>query len=116
MKIIRPINNPRVAYFYSLMGQLSNAAEHVLHYLNADETKVVGTTYSAIWQLMKTIDCRKVYSETALMNNIIVTVKSLDDRNSELTSNDSPIITIPVNTVRGKLSNSNSLIESSFKH
>jgi Caprin-1 dimerization domain len=39
----------------SLTIHLSTAAEHVLHYLSADNDKVVGTTYSAIWQLIQDI-------------------------------------------------------------
>lgn len=41
---------------FSFAVQLATTAEHILHYINADDGQVVGTTYRAIWQMVKDID------------------------------------------------------------
>ena len=54
----------------SLTIHLSTAAEHILHYLSADNDKVVGTTYSAIWQLVQDI-CKGDFFDGHDSNNAI---------------------------------------------
>ena len=94
----------------SFTALLSSASEHILRYLNADDGKVVGTTYSAMWGLIGDLDCCEYFdnSQSGDVEESVTTVKSKtgnSSKSSTVVSSASSNVKDSVTTVKSKTGN-----------